>query len=146
MRAMNWYLWLKALHVIAVISWMAALLYLPRLFVYHAEKAPAGSALSETFKIMESRLLRMIANPAMILVWLTGLGLAFMGKFFEAGWLDAKFLLVLGMSGMHGYLAKTTKEFARDGNQRSGTFFRKINEIPTILMIVIVVLVIVKPF
>jgi putative membrane protein len=85
-------------------------------------------------------------NPAMILVWLTGLTLAFLGKFFEAGWLDVKFLLVLLLSGVHGYLAKTTKEFAADRNQRSAVFYRQINEIPTILMIAIVVLVIVKPF
>lgn len=143
---MNGYLlWVKALHVIAVISWMAGMLYLPRLFVYHVE-APAGSQFSETFKIMERRLLRMIMNPAMILVWLTGLTLAFLGNFFTAGWFDAKFLLVLALSGMHGYLVTILKEFAADKNQRSATFYRQINEIPTVLMIAIVVLVIVKPF
>jgi putative membrane protein len=142
---MNWYLWLKALHVIAVISWMAGMLYLPRLFVYHVE-APAGSQFSETLKIMERRLLKIIMNPAMILVWLTGLTLAFMGKFFEAGWLDVKMLLVLALSGLHGYFSKLTKDFAADRNQSSATFYRQINEIPTILMIVIVVLVVVKPF
>jgi putative membrane protein len=143
---MNGYLlWIKALHVIAVISWMAGMLYLPRLFVYHVE-APAGSQFSETFKIMERRLLRIIMNPAMVLVWLTGLTLAFLGKFFAAGWLDIKILLILAMSGMHGYLAKTTKEFAMDRNRRPATFYRQINEIPTILMIAIVILVIVKPF
>src|ERR1035437_12815 len=113
---MNGYLlWVKALHVIAVISWMAGMLYLPRLFVYHVE-APPGSQFSETFKIMERRLLRMIINPAMIVVWLTGLALAFFGKFFEAGWFDAKVLLVLALSGMHGYLAMIIKEFAQDKN------------------------------
>jgi putative membrane protein len=143
---MNGYLlWIKALHVIAVISWMAGMLYLPRLFVYHVE-APAGSQFSETFKIMERRLLRIIMNPAMILVWLTGLTLAFFGKFFEAGWLDAKVLLVLALSGVHGYLAKTTKEFAADRNQRPAVFYRQINEIPTVLMIAVVILVIVRPF
>lgn len=142
---MNFYLWLKAVHVIAVISWLAGMLYLPRLFVYHAEAEP-GSKLSETFKIMERRLLRIIMNPAMILVWLTGLSLAFAGKFFTAGWLDAKFILVLILSGMHGYLTKTTKEFARERNTHSPKFYRQINEIPTLLMIAIIILVVVKPF
>src|SRR5208283_5032075 len=108
--------WVKALHVIAVIAWMAGMLYLPRLFVYHAD-APSGSQLSETFKIMEGRLLRIIMHPAMILVWLTGLILAFAGKFFEAGWLDAKFLVVLVLSSMHGYFTMIVKEFAQDRNQ-----------------------------
>ena len=132
--------------MIAVISWMAGMLYLPRLFVYHAEARP-GSQLSETFKIMERRLLRMIVNPAMILVWLTGLSLAFAGKFFEAGWLDAKFLLVLAMSGSAWLFCKD-REGIRPGQKSAfgAVFYRKINEIPTILMIAIVVLVIVKPF
>jgi protoporphyrinogen IX oxidase len=142
---MNFYLWLKALHVIAVISWMAGMLYLPRLFVYHAE-AERGSQLSETLKIMERRLLRIIINPAMILVWLTGLGLGFAGHFFGTGWLDTKVLLVLLMSGMHGFLSKTLREFTQDKNVRPPSFFRKINEVPTLLMIAIVILVVVKPF
>ena len=95
---------------------------------------------------MERRLLIIIMHPAMILSWLTGLTLIVVGKFFEAGWLDAKFLLVLVLSGMHGYFAMIVKEFARDKNRHSGIFYRQINEVPTILMIAIVVLVIVKPF
>lgn len=137
--------WLKAFHVVAVISWMAGMLYLPRLFVYHADAA-SGSQLSETLKIMERRLLTIIMNPAVIVVWLTGLGLAFMGRFFATGWLDAKLLLVLAMSGLHGYFAKTVKEFAADRRRHSARFYRQINELPTILMIAIVILVIVKPF
>jgi putative membrane protein len=142
---MNWYPWLKALHVIAVISWMAGMLYLPRLFVYHAE-ADRGSQLSETFKIMERRLLRFIMNPAMILVWLTGPVLGVAGGFFQTGWLGTKILLVLAMSGLHGYFSKAVREFAQDKNVRPPSFFRKINEVPTLLMIAIVILVIVKPF
>ena len=109
---MEWYLWLKALHVIAVISWIAGLLYLPRLFVYHAEAA-RGSQLSETFKIMERRLLRIIINPAMIVVWVTGPILGFAGKFFGTGWLDAKVLLVVALSSVHGYFAKTVESSPR---------------------------------
>ena len=142
---MNWYLWLKALHVIAVISWMAGMLYLPRLFVYHVE-APPGSQLSETFKIMERRLLRIIINPAMILVWLTGLSLAFAENSSRQDGSTRNFCWFWLCPACMAILAKITKEFARDGNQRSAIFYRQINEIPTILMIAIVVLVIVKPF
>ncbi|HWG04031.1 MAG TPA: protoporphyrinogen oxidase HemJ [Beijerinckiaceae bacterium] len=142
---MNWYLWLKALHIIAIISWMAGMLYLPRLFVYHAE-AERGSQLSETFKIMERRLLRFIVNPAMILVWVTGPILGYAGGFFATGWLGTKILLVLILSGVHGYFAKTVRVFASDQNTKPAIFFRKINEVPTLLMIAIVILVTVKPF
>ena len=117
-------LWLKALHVIAVISWMAGMLYLPRLFVYHAE-ADRGSQLSETFKIMERRLLRIIINPAMIVVWVTGPILGFAGKFFGTGWLDAKVLLVIALSGLHGYFAKTVREFAADKNHPIAVIFQE---------------------
>ncbi|MBV1706846.1 MAG: protoporphyrinogen oxidase HemJ [Hyphomicrobiales bacterium] len=141
----SWYLWVKALHVIAVISWMAAMLYLPRLFVYHAGAA-RGSEQSETFKVMERRLLRYIALPAMIVVWLTGLTMAWQAGFFLAPWLHAKLTLVVIMSGMHGWFSRMAKDFAADNNQRPERFFRIINEVPTVLMILIVILVVVKPF
>ncbi|HTZ66311.1 MAG TPA: protoporphyrinogen oxidase HemJ [Roseiarcus sp.] len=138
-------LWLKALHVIVVITWMAGMLYLPRLFVYHAE-AQKGSDVSETFKVMERRLLKMIINPSMILVFLTGISLAFMTGYWQSGWLQAKFILVLGLGGLHGYFARCVRAFAEDANERSARFYRVLNEAPTILMILIVVLVVVKPF
>ena len=139
------YEWIKALHVVAVISWMAGMLYLPRLFVYHCE-AEIGSKQSETFKIMERRLLKAIINPAMIVTWLAGLYLAWSGGWFAAGWLHGKLLLVLVMSGVHGFFVRWVKDFAADRNVRSQKFYRVINEIPTVLMIGIVILVIVKPF
>jgi len=139
------YLWIKALHVIGVISWMAALLYLPRLMVYHCEAEP-GSKQSETFKVMERRLLRFIANPAMIVAWVTGLWMAYDAGLFREGWLHGKLLLVLALSAGHGINAMWIKDFALDRNRRSGRFFRIANEVPTLLMIGIVILVIVKPF
>lgn len=139
------YLWIKALHLIAVISWMAGMLYLPRLFVYHCD-APKGSIQSETFKIMERRLLKAIVNPAMIATWVLGLVLVWQGGWWTSGWFHAKFLLVLVLSGVHGFLSKTVKVFAADANTRPARFYRMINEVPTVLMIAIVVLVIVKPF
>ncbi|MGE0060446.1 MAG: protoporphyrinogen oxidase HemJ [Xanthobacteraceae bacterium] len=142
------YLWLKAFHIIAVISWMAGMLYLPRLFVYHCD-APAGSAQSETFKVMERRLLKAIINPAMIATWLLGLALIWlMGweAFKQSGWLHAKLVLVLVMSGVHGMLSRYVRDFAADRNRKSQKFYRIINEVPTLLMILIVVLVVVKPF
>jgi protoporphyrinogen IX oxidase len=139
------YPWIKALHVIAVISWMAGMLYLPRLFVYHCE-APIGSPQSETFKLMERRLLRAIINPAMVASWVLGLWLAWEGGFLKAGWLHGKLVLVLILSGLHGFLTRCVREFAEDRNLRSQRFYRIINEIPTLLMIGIVILVIVKPF
>ena len=142
------YLWLKALHIIAVISWMAGMLYLPRLFVYHVD-AVAGSVQSETFKVMECRLLKAIINPAMIATWLLGLWLIWlMGKdaFLQAGWLQAKLALVIAMSGLHGFLARWVKDFAADRNRHTGKFYRIVNEIPTVLMIIIVLLATVKPF
>ncbi len=137
-------LWIKALHIIAVIAWMAGMLYLPRLFVYHSE-APKGSAMSETFKIMERRLLKGILNPSIVLVFLTGLALAFQTGFWRAPWLQAKFALVLVLSGLHGYFARYVRIFAADANQRSPRFFRILNEGPTVLMILIVILVVIKP-
>jgi putative membrane protein len=138
------YEWIKALHVIAVISWMAGMLYLPRLFVYHCE-ADAGSKQSETFKVMERRLLKAIINPAMIVTWLAGLYLAWAGHWLLAGWFHAKLVLVLLLSGAHGLFSRWVKDFALDRNTRSQKFYRIINEVPTVLMIGIVILVIVKP-
>jgi putative membrane protein len=139
------YEWIKALHVVAVISWMAGMLYLPRLFIYHCD-AELGSKQSETFKVMERRLLKVIINPAMIVTWLTGLYLAWRGHWFSAGWLHGKLALVIVLSGVHGFFSRYVKDFAADRNPRSHKFYRIINEVPTILMIFIVVLVVVKPF
>jgi len=139
------YLWAKAIHVIAVIAWMAGMLYLPRLFVYHSE-VPVGSPQSETFKVMERRLLRAIINPAMIVTWVFGLWLAWKGFAFQGGWLHAKIALVLVMSGVHGYLSASVRRFAEDRNERPARHWRIVNEVPTLLMIAIVILVVVKPF
>lgn len=139
------YVWIKALHVIAVISWMAGMLYLPRLFVYHCE-AEQGSKQSETFKVMERRLLKAIINPAMTIAWLLGLYLAWTGHWFSATWLQAKLFLVLVLSGVHGLFSRWVRAFAADRNPHSQNFYRVINEVPTVLMIGIVILVIVKPF
>ncbi len=142
---MDLYLWIKAAHVISIIAWMAGMLYLPRLFVYHSV-AEVGSVQSETFKVMERRLLKTIINPAMIAAWIFGLWLVYEGGFFRSGWLHAKLLLVLIMSGLHGFLARLVRQFAADRNRRSQRFYRVLNEVPTVLLIGIVVLVIVKPF
>ena len=139
------YEWIKALHVIAIISWMAGMLYLPRLMVYHCD-APKGSPQSETFKVMERRLLKAIMNPAMIVAWLAGLWLAWDGGWFTAGWFHVKLALVLAMSGFHGTLSRWVKDFAADRNVRPARLYRIMNEVPTLLMIGIVVMVIVKPF
>jgi putative membrane protein len=139
------YEWVKALHVIAVIAWMAGMLYLPRLFVYHCEAEP-GSQQSETFKVMERRLLRAIINPAMIAAWLLGFGLAFEGGWYGSHWLQAKIVLVLGLSVIHGLLARWVRDFAADRNRHPQRFYRIVNEIPAILMVGIVILAVVKPF
>ena len=139
------YLWIKAAHVIAVISWMAGMLYLPRLFVYHAG-AERGSVQSETFKVMERRLYRLIINPAMIATWVFGLWLAWTGFAFSGGWLHAKIAAVLVLSGVHGYLGGAVRRFAEDRNEKPARHWRIVNEVPTLLMIVIVVLVVIKPF
>lgn len=139
------YLWLKAIHVIAVIAWMAGMLYLPRLFVYHAD-TEVGSKQSETFKVMERRLLRAIINPAMGVTWVLGLWLAYDSGFYLSGWLHAKFALVIAMSALHGFYTRWMKDFAADRNTHSAKFYRIMNEVPTVLMIAIVCLVIVKPF
>ena len=139
------YEWLKAVHVLAVISWMAGMLYLPRLMVYHVDAAQ-GSVQSETFKVMERRLLRGIMNPAMIVTWVLGLYLAWAAFGFKGGWLHGKILLVVLLSGVHGYLVGRVRDFANDRNTKSGRFYRVINEVPAVLMVGIVILVIVKPF
>ncbi len=139
------YLWIKALHVISVIAWMAGMLYLPRLFVYHCD-APKGSIQSDTFKIMERRLLKAIINPAMVATWVFGLILIWQGGWYMDGWLHAKVLLVLILSGLHGVYVRRLKDFAADKNTRPAKYYRILNEVPTVLMIGIVILVIVKPF
>ncbi len=142
---MDVYAWVKAFHIIAVIAWMAGMLYLPRLFVYHCA-AEKGSVQSETFKVMERRLLRAIINPAMIVTWILGLWLAWRAGWFGFGWLQAKLAVVVLLSALHGFLARWVKDFAADRNQHSQKFYRIINEVPTIAMIVIVLLVVLKPF
>ena len=142
---MNLYLWLKAGHIIAVIAWMAGMLYLPRLFVYHADVA-AGSAQSETFKTMEQRLYRFIMTPAMIATWLFGIALALEGHLLADRWLHVKLLLVLAMSAIHGLLGARLRAFAADKNRHSSKYFRILNEIPTVLLILIVILAVLKPF
>jgi protoporphyrinogen IX oxidase len=138
--------WVKALHVIAVIAWMAGMLYLPRLFVYHAD-AQKGSIQSETFKIMERRLYRGITTPAMIAAWVFGLWMIFAGMVdWSDGWPYLKAVGVLLLSTFHGVLGRWRRDFAEDRNTRASRFFRAVNEIPTVLMIVIVIAVIVKPF
>lgn len=139
--------YIKAFHIIAVIAWMAGVLYLPRLFVYHAA-SQAGSEQSETFKTMERRLLRYITTPAMVAAWIFGLILAFspLIDWSRDGWFHAKLVLVLILSGFTGLLAKWTKDFAADRNAHSQRFYRIANEVPTLLMIVIVILAVVRPF
>lgn len=139
------YQWIKALHLIAVIAWMAGLLYLPRIYVYHCDAAP-GSDKSETFKVMERRLLRGIMNPAMIAAWVFGLWLLYLSEAWHEGWFMAKFVLIVAMSVAHHMFALWRKDFEADRNERSAKFYRIANEIPTVLMIAIVVLVIVQPF
>jgi putative membrane protein len=139
--------YVKAFHIIAIIAWMAGLLYLPRLFVYHAQ-SKVGSQQSETFKLMEKRLLRYITTPAMLAAWALGLALALSGliDWSKDGWFHAKLFLVLLLSAYHGALAMWTKDFALDRNRRSARFYRIANEVPTLLMILIVILVVVRPF
>lgn len=140
------FLWIKALHIVAVIAWMAGLLYLPRLYVYHAGTA-AGSEASETFKIMERRLLRAIINPAMIAVFLLGGALVMIegADLMHAGWFHIKVLLVIVLTVMHGLMARWRKEFERDERRHTAKFFRIMNEVPTVVMIAIVILAVVKP-
>ena len=142
---LDWYLWLKAFHIIAVIAWMAGMLYLPRLFVYHCQTAP-GSEGSERFKVMERKLLKGIINPSMIAAWVLGLTLAWITGAYTQIWFLMKFALVFLLSGFHGFLSARVKDFAADRNTRSERFYRIINEVPALIMIAVVVLVVVKPF
>ena len=139
------YDWIVALHLISVIAWMAGMFYLPRLFVYHTAASP-GSETSETFKVMERKLLRIIINPAMAATWVFGL-LAVWAQpaWFAEGWMHVKLMAVLVMTGLHGLLARWCRAFADDRNTRSGRFYRMVNEVPTVLLIVIVIMVVVKP-
>lgn len=139
------YQWIKALHLISVIAWMAGLLYLPRLFVYHCGAAP-GSEASETFKVMETRLLRAIMNPAMIGTWVFGLVMLYMSETWTETWMIVKLVLVTGMTAAHHAFALWRKDFLADRNTRSARFYRFANEVPTVLMVGIVILVIVQPF
>ena len=138
-------LWLKALHIVAVIAWMAGLLYLPRLMVYHCD-AETGSKQAETFKVMERRLLYAIMSPAMVVVWISGPLLAWQMGVLAERWFIAKAVLVIAMTGFHHALGAWRKAFAADRNARAAKFYRIANEVPTLLMIAIVVLVVVKPF
>jgi putative membrane protein len=142
------YPWIKALHLIAVVSWMAGLFYLPRLFVYHAERGAAGSEMSETFKVMEGRLLRLIMRPAMIATWALGLVLALtpgVVGWTTQGWFYVKFAAVLGLTGFHEWLALRCADFAADRNRFSGRAYRIANEVPTLALVIIVIMVVVKP-
>ncbi len=144
----DWYDWIKALHLIAVMAWMAGMLYLPRLYVYHAD-AEVGSELSETLKIMERRLLRAIINPAMMVAFILGIALLFTPGVIDFGqvWIWVKlFCAVIGLGSMHAYLSRWRKDFESDSNTRPASFYRKVNEIPTVFMIIIVIMVIVRPF
>ena len=137
--------WITAFHVVAVISWMAGLLYMPRLFVYHSDAEP-GSLQSETFKVMEFRLLKVIMNPAMMITWILGLYLAWDVYAFHGGWLHAKIVLVICLTLAHLRFSAAVRNFAKDGPRKSPRYWRLMNEIPTLLMIAIVILVVVKPF
>ena len=141
------YPWIKALHILAVISWMAGMLYLPRLFVYHAERAEVGSELDQTFQVMEQKLLKLIMNPAMIVAWICGFILIGMGAMdLGSAWSWIKIAAVIGMTVAHMWLGGRRKEFVNGTNRRSGRTYRLVNEVPTILMLVIVVMVVVRPF
>jgi putative membrane protein len=139
------YEWIKALHIMAVIAWMSGMLYLPRLMVYHCE-AEAGSKQSETFKVMERRLNNGIIIPAMIAVWILGLYMAWDAPWYDEVWLQAKVVLVLAMSGIAGFLSARVRDFANDKNTYSQKFYRIINEVPAVLIVLIVLLVVLKPF
>lgn len=141
----NLYLWIKAFHVISIIAWMAGLLYLPRLFIYHLDTKPESPA-AELFKVMEKRLYRIIMNPAMMISWVLGLYLAWSGFGFSGGWLHAKLLAVGGLTAAHIYMGQAVRKFGAGTPTLNARSWRLINEVPTVLMILIVILVIVKPF
>lgn len=143
------YEWTLALHLMAWGAWMAGLFYLPRLFVYHAERAAPGSDTSEVFKVMERKLVRLIMRPSAVVTWATGLWLAFghgVVDWANDGWMHVKLLLVVAMTGMHGMMERWTGVFARDENRRRGRYYRIANEAPTLLFIGIIVMVILRPF
>jgi protoporphyrinogen IX oxidase len=141
------YPWTKALHIISMVAWMAGMFYLPRLFVYHCETIP-GSTDSERFKVMEYRLLKQIINPAMIATWTFGILLVLTPGVisWSAGWWYVKLVCVVLMSGLHGAMSKWRRDFMEDRNTRSQRFYRIANEIPTVLLVVIVIMVVVRPF
>jgi protoporphyrinogen IX oxidase len=139
------YPWIKALHVIAIISWMAGMLYLPRLFIYHSDCKPESEQ-ARTFAVMERRLVTVIMNPAMVVSWVLGLYLAWSVFGFQGGWLHMKLAAVVALSGVHGYFAKAARLFGEGQYVRTPRFWRMMNEAPTLLMIAIVILVVVKPF
>ena len=141
----NYIPWILAFHIIAVIAWMAGMLYLPRLFVYHTQTVP-GAADSERFKVMERKLLKGIMNPSMIAVWILGPLLAWTTGTYMDTWLQIKFVLVIILSGIHGFYVRCWRDFQADRNTRSARFYRIINEVPALLMVLIVILVIVQPF
>lgn len=148
MSLVAFYPWIKALHVISMVAWMAGMFYLPRLFVYHTQLAP-GSPESERFKVMERRLLKQIINPAMIATWVFGLLLLSTPGVIDwkhDGWWHVKLTMVLLMTGFHGAMSKWRREFLEDRNRRSHKFYRIANEVPTLLLVIIVIMVIVKPF
>lgn len=142
---MDWALWLKALHIMAFAAWMAGMWYLPRLMVYHADAA-VGSATSETFKVMERRLLKAIATPAMVVTLLAGAALAGLRGQWGDGWLHAKLLLVLLLLACHGVMARHVRLLAADGRPRGAVWYRAFNEAPTLLFVGIVLLAVLKPF
>lgn len=145
LNPVNLYVWIEALHVISVIAWMAGMFYLPRLFVYHAD-TKSGSEQAETFKIMERRLLRAIINPAMVFTWIFGLWLAIASLAYKENWFIVKFIAVLALSGFHGFLSKHVCIFSNDANVKPARYWRMMNEVPTVLMVAIVIMVVVKPF
>jgi protoporphyrinogen IX oxidase len=145
---MDWgvaYPWIKALHIISVIAWMAGMLYLPRLYVYHAE-VPVGSPQSETFKVMERRLLRVIINPAMTATWIFGLILLIQYEVYTQPWMHVKLVLVVILSAMHGFFSRWRRDFAADRSRRPARFYRIANEVPALILVLVVILAVVKPF
>lgn len=143
---LEYYLWVKSLHIIAMVAWMAGMLYLPRLFIYHCGAA-VGSEMSETFKVMERKLMRIIINPAMIATWVFG-GLMIWAypTLLEAGWIHVKLTAVLLLSALHGVFSRNRKQFARDENRHSAKYYRIVNEVPTVLLAIIVIMAVIKPF
>lgn len=142
---MQSFLWIKVLHIVAMVAWMAGMFYLPRLFVYHAGVA-TDSDQARIFIVMERRLMRMIMLPALLVTWMSGLYLAYQAGFLGQGWLHGKLLLVIILTGVHGCFGQIRKDFAQGANRRSATFYRVVNEVPTLLLIGIVILVVIKPF